>query len=45
MTAFYPNPCYNEVCYKGLPSSCDGLTVPITKSYIVIFLSFLCNIP
>ena len=35
---FYPNPCYNEVCYKGMHSSWHGLTVSITKGYMVIFL-------
>ena len=44
MTAFYPNSCYNEVCYKRLPSSCHSLTVSVTIGFMVIFLLFFCNI-
>ena len=26
MTALYPNPCYNEVCYKGAALNSDIYT-------------------
>ena len=37
MTVLYPNPCYNEVCYKGIALCTGGVFVRFDFRYWVVF--------